>query len=73
MKLQVPALWINKSKNVVMNHNVFEALEKLPNNIKIAYFDPPYGSNNEKMPPSRVRYASYYHIRTTICLNRVCL
>jgi adenine-specific DNA-methyltransferase len=69
MKLEVPALWVNKNKNVVMNQDVFEALEKLPNNIIIAYFDPPYGSNNEKMPPSRVRYASYYHIWTTICLN----
>ena len=37
--------------------------------MTIAYFDPPYGSSNEKMPPSRVRYASYYHIWTTICLN----
>jgi len=69
MKLKVPALWINKNKNVVMNDDIFAALEKLPNNIIIAYFDPPYGSNNEKMPPSRVRYASYYHIWTTICLN----
>lgn len=34
----------------------------------LAYFDPPYGSNNEKMPPSRVRYASYYHVWTSICL-----
>jgi adenine-specific DNA-methyltransferase len=34
----------------------------------LAYYDPPYGSNNEKMPPSRVRYASYYHVWTTICL-----
>lgn len=34
----------------------------------IAYFDPPYGSGNEKMPPSRVRYAAYYHIWTSICL-----
>jgi adenine-specific DNA-methyltransferase len=69
LKLDVPALWINENKNMVMNHDVFEALEKLPNNIFLAYFDPPYGSNNEKMPPSRVRYASYYHIWTTICLN----
>jgi adenine-specific DNA-methyltransferase len=69
MKLEVPALWVNKNKNVVMNDDVFKALEKLPNDIDIAYFDPPYGSNNEKMPPSRVRYASYYHIWTTICLN----
>ncbi|MDR2490513.1 MAG: DNA adenine methylase, partial [Spirochaetaceae bacterium] len=69
MKLEVPDLWINKKKNTVMNYDVFDALEKLPDNIIIAYFDPPYGSNNEKMPPSRVRYASYYHIWTTICLN----
>ena len=35
----------------------------------LAYFDPPYGSNNEKMPPSRVRYSAYYHLWTTVCLN----
>ena len=69
MKLEVPSLWINNHANVVMNQDVFTALEELPNNIIVAYFDPPYGSNNEKMPPSRVRYASYYHIWTTICLN----
>ena len=69
MKLVVPNLWINKNENVVMNYDVFEAVKTLPNNIQIAYFDPPYGSNNKKMPPSRVRYASYYHIWTTICLN----
>ena len=69
MKLQVPDLWINKKKNVVMNKDIFSAVKDLPNNIIVAYFDPPYGSNNEKMPPSRVRYASYYHIWTTICLN----
>ena len=34
----------------------------------LAYFDPPYGSNNDKMPPSRVRYSAYYHIWTSICL-----
>jgi len=69
MKLEVPDLWINENTNFVMNYDVFDALEKLPDNINIAYYDPPYGSNNEKMPPSRVRYASYYHIWTTICLN----
>jgi adenine-specific DNA-methyltransferase len=69
MKLEVPNLWVNKKKNIVMNQDVFNAIKKLPDNIIIAYFDPPYGSNNEKMPPSRVRYASYYHIWTTICLN----
>ncbi|MCL2138535.1 MAG: DNA adenine methylase, partial [Treponema sp.] len=69
MKLEVPELWINEKDNIVMNYDVFEAVKLLPNNIIIAYFDPPYGSNNEKMPPSRVRYASYYHLWTTICLN----
>jgi adenine-specific DNA-methyltransferase len=69
MKLEVPDLWINENDNVVMNADVFCALKELPGNISVAYFDPPYGSNNEKMPPSRVRYASYYHIWTTICLN----
>ncbi|MDR2632606.1 MAG: DNA adenine methylase [Treponema sp.] len=69
MTLQVPDLWINKESHVVMKDDIFQALEKLPDNISIAYFDPPYGSNNEKMPPSRVRYASYYHIWTTVCLN----
>ena len=69
MKLEVPDLWINENNNFVMNYDVFEAIEKLPDNINIAYYDPPYGSNNEKMPPSRVRYASYYHVWTTICLN----
>ena len=35
----------------------------------LAYYDPPYGSNNSKMPSSRVRYNSYYHLWNTICLN----
>ena len=35
----------------------------------VAYFDPPYGSNNEKMPPSRVRYEAYYHIWKTVILH----
>ena len=69
MRLEVPALWVNERRNVVMREDIFDALSRLPDNIIIAYFDPPYGSNNEKMPPSRIRYASYYHIWTTICLN----
>ncbi|MDD5083721.1 MAG: DNA adenine methylase [Candidatus Moranbacteria bacterium] len=44
--------------------DIFETLAD--DEYDLAYFDPPYGSNNEKMPPSRVRYASYYHIWTTI-------
>lgn len=37
--------------------------------VDLAYYDPPYGSNNEKMPPSRVRYESYYHIWKSVILN----
>jgi len=55
-----------------MDHEVYrgDTLELLPNvEVDLAYFDPPYGSNNDKMPPSRVRYAAYYHLWTTVCLN----
>jgi adenine-specific DNA-methyltransferase len=69
MKLEVPELWVNRNQNAVMNLDVFDAVKKLPGAVNIAYYDPPYGSNNEKMPPSRVRYAPYYHIWTTVCLN----
>jgi adenine-specific DNA-methyltransferase len=69
LRLELPKLWVNRQDNRVMNCDVFEALDKLPPAVSLAYFDPPYGSNNEKMPPSRVRYASYYHVWTTICLN----
>ena len=47
--------------------DIFGLLDDIESDI--AYYDPPYGSNNEKMPPSRVRYASYYHLWTTICLD----
>jgi adenine-specific DNA-methyltransferase len=67
--LEVPGLWINKRENTVMNNDIFDAIDLLPRGIDVSYYDPPYGSNNEKMPPSRVRYASYYHIWTTVCLN----
>ena len=47
--------------------DIFDLLPRVE--ADLAYFDPPYGSNNEKMPPSRVRYAAYYHLWTTICMN----
>jgi len=34
----------------------------------LAYFDPPYGSNCEKMPSSRVRYNGYYHFWKSVIL-----
>ena len=67
LQLEVPMLWINKKENKVTCSDVFDVLSEV--NCDLAYFDPPYGSNNEKMPPSRVRYASYYHIWTTVIKN----
>lgn len=67
LRLKVPRLWQNEVENTVLQGDVFDTLSSV--NADLAYYDPPYGSNNEKMPPSRVRYASYYHLWTTICRN----
>ena len=66
LHLKVPKLFPNKEDNKVLCKDVFAVADS---EADLAYFDPPYGSNNEKMPPSRIRYASYYHLWTTICLN----
>lgn len=67
MRLKVPNVFENTKDNIVLKGDIFESLKHV--NVDFAYFDPPYGSNNEKMPPSRVRYASYYHLWATICMN----
>ncbi|MGL4944124.1 MAG: DNA adenine methylase [Thermoguttaceae bacterium] len=67
LHLRVPQLWVNKEKHTVLQADVFDAMHN--RRFDIAYLDPPYGSNNDKMPPSRVRYNAYYHLWTTICLN----
>ena len=64
--LEVPKLFVSDYKNEVLRSDIFDICNV---DADLAYFDPPYGSNNEKMPPSRVRYASYYHLWTTVCLN----
>ena len=62
--LQLPQRFPITSCNQVMRADVFDTISK--QTFDFVYFDPPYGSNNEKMPPSRVRYNSYYHIWTTV-------
>lgn len=64
--LQVPAIFAPRDEHSVFRHDVFDLMPRIV--ADLAYFDPPYGSNNDKMPPSRVRYASYYHIWKTVCL-----
>lgn len=64
--LRVPKVLINDKDHRVYRGDIFNVAPEIK--ADLAYLDPPYGSNNDKMPPSRVRYASYYHLWTTICL-----
>jgi len=67
MKMEVPRLIIDDKQHQVYQKDVFDLANDIE--VDLAYYDPPYGSSNELMPPSRVRYASYYHIWKTVCLN----
>jgi adenine-specific DNA-methyltransferase len=67
MKMGVPRLLIDERSHQVIQEDIFDAIKNIE--VDLAYYDPPYGSSNELMPPSRVRYASYYHIWKTVCLN----
>jgi adenine-specific DNA-methyltransferase len=64
--LKVPSVFISNKEHRVFRRDIFDLVPSV--SVDIAYFDPPYGSNNDKMPPSRVRYSSYYHLWTTISL-----
>lgn len=66
LHLTTPNLSVYEADHQVCRRNVFDLVGDI--SADLAYFDPPYGSNNEKMPPSRVRYASYYHLWTSVCL-----
>jgi len=67
MELKLPNRFEITSTNNVIRGDIFETIKS--NEFDFVYLDPPYGSNNEKMPSSRVRYDSYYHIWKTIILN----
>ncbi len=69
LRLRVPATVGGERAHLhrVERADIFDVTGRVE--ADLAYYDPPYGSNNEKMPPSRVRYASYYHVWTTICLH----
>ena len=66
MKLKVPHLTPKMRDHEVHQADIFGIISSI--DADLAYLDPPYGSNNDKMPPSRVRYAAYYHLWTSICL-----
>jgi adenine-specific DNA-methyltransferase len=67
LHLELPKRFAHNTKNRVIKGDIFDTIAT--NEFDFVYFDPPYGSNNEKMPPSRVRYNSYYHIWTTVIQN----
>lgn len=65
--LKVPSLLPKTAPHAVHQSDIFDLLPSVE--VDLAYLDPPYGSNNEKMPPSRVRYGAYYHVWTSVVLN----
>ena len=67
LRLKLPRLISSTVEHEVYREDIFDLLPKIE--ADFAYLDPPYGSNNEKMPPSRVRYSAYYHLWTTVCLH----
>lgn len=67
LELKVPTLLSTDGTHKVHRGDIFDLLPEIE--VDLAYLDPPYGSNNEKMPPSRVRYGAYYHVWTTVVLN----
>lgn len=64
--LEVPKVFTSEGDHKVYQTDIFELVSRL--SVDLAYFDPPYGSNNEKMPASRVRYAAYYHLWKSVIL-----
>ena len=67
MHMRLPNIRKHAVKSLVTRLDACEAAAD--SDTDLVYLDPPYGSNNSLMPPSRVRYGAYYHLWTTICLN----
>lgn len=64
--LEVPKYNIYTTPHQVKQDDIFNVVNN--QHYDLAYFDPPYGSNNEKMPSSRVRYNGYYHFWKSVIL-----
>jgi adenine-specific DNA-methyltransferase len=69
LTLVVPRLCPYEPGHSVGCGDIREILDRTPQRYDVAYLDPPYGSNNDRMPSSRVRYSAYYNLWTSIVLN----
>ena len=67
LELVLPKQKLLDTKSVSYHADILS--DAVPNNYNFVYLDPPYGTNNLKMPSSRVRYSAYYHFLETIALN----
>lgn len=65
LTLKVPELIVGSGSYNSSSADIFT----IDKEYDLIYLDPPYGTNNKKMPTSRVRYQSYYHIWSTIIRN----
>jgi adenine-specific DNA-methyltransferase len=63
--LELPKWYVDDLDHKVYNKNVFD----IEDSFDLVYFDPPYGTANQRTKTSRVRYYSYYHLWTTIVKN----
>ena len=65
IKLEVPKLIKGDGEYNSFCGDIFN----IDKEYDLIYLDPPYGTNNQKTKTTRVRYASYYHLWTTIVKN----
>jgi len=65
IELKVPELLSGNA-----DYNILQQDAKtISKSYDLIYVDPPYGTNNQITKTTRVRYASYYHLWTTVCKN----
>lgn len=65
LELKVPGYFIDDKEHKVLQKDCFELKDK----VDLCYLDPPYGTSNKKTLTTRVRYASYYNVWTTVVKN----
>jgi len=64
--LEVPAFCPPNEDHLVVQGDIRQVITSVDDQYDVLYLDPPYGSNNDLMPSSRVRYAAYYNLWTSL-------